>query len=140
MRVQHSRLFALTFVVASFGLGGTGCTTKRHAMPPTDAAPNETAPLTNAEIEAVVGTGLGEMRTCFSMLLVNRHGSQGVLTLQWIVQGNGTVEGVVPSHSDFSPGETAQLLDCLAPKVLALPFPRTRGEKSLRITYPFVVK
>ena len=116
------------------------CQSRPPPVVDTAARPRETAPLTNEEIEAVIASRLGEMKSCFAGLLVEAHGPRGVLTLRWVVQGDGDVDDVEMVHTDFEPAQTAQLARCLEPMVSNLAFPRTRGGRALRITYPFVVK
>ncbi|MCA2960009.1 MAG: AgmX/PglI C-terminal domain-containing protein [Silvanigrellales bacterium] len=116
------------------------CQSRPPPVVDTASRPGETAPLTNEEIEAVIASRLGEMKTCFAGLLVEAHGPRGVLTLRWVVQGDGEVDDIETVHTDFEPAQTSQLERCLEPLVSKLPFPRTRGARALRITYPFVVK
>lgn len=131
----------LVSVVALGGLGMLGsCTTRRAPRPAPAGDPLETAPLTNTEIEAVIGSRMGELKSCFATLLVDARGPTGAVTLQWIVQGDGEVTDVAVVQSDFHGRDKALLMECLEPRVRDLPFPSTRGGRSLRITYPFVVK
>lgn len=118
----------------------TACTTRRPPRPVPVGDPLETAPLTNTEIEAVIGSRMGELKACFATLLVDGRGPTGAVTLQWIVEGDGGVDDVAVVQSDFHGRERSLLMECLEARIRDLPFPSTRGGKSLRITYPFVVK
>jgi hypothetical protein len=129
--------FTLTLALASTLVG---CVTPREQRPAAPDVRGETAPLTNVEIEAVITSRLADMKTCFAGLLNVAEGARGVLTLRWIVGGDGHVTDVEVVESDFTGTVGEDLTRCLVPKVEALPFPRTRGGASLRITYPFVVK
>jgi len=97
-------------------------------------------PLTTQEVDAVIGSRLAAMKSCFAAMLKGTSGPRGVLTMSWIVSGNGQVENVQTQSTDFSTRETAELTGCLDPMILALPFPSTRGGRALRVTYPFTVK
>lgn len=118
----------------------SACQSRPTPVVDTATRPGETAPLTNEEIEAVIGSQLADMKTCFARLLVEKTEARGVLTLRWVVEGDGEVADVETLHSDFDAKVTKDLARCLQPKVSNLPFPATRGKKALRVTYPFVVK
>lgn len=134
---------ALCVARASLVLAGlvlAACATRPPPRPVPAGDPLETAPLTNTEIEAVIGSRMGELQSCFATLLVDAQGPTGALTLQWVVEGDGEVTDVTVLQSDFHGRDLDLLMECLEPRIQALPFPSTRGGKSLRITYPFVVK
>ena len=117
-----------------------GCQTPSPVEEP-DLEPRPShPPLTTQEIDAVIGSKLGQMKSCFAFLLKGTSGPQGVLSKSWIVRGDGQVDEVRTQASDFDAKVTAELGLCLDPMIFALPFPVTRGKRALRITYPFTIK
>ena len=137
---HHLTSLYRTFNFALSTLLLVGCQTpSREKEPDLESRPSH-PPLTTQEIDAVIGSKLGLMKSCFASLLKGTSGPQGVLSKSWIVSGDGQVKEVRTQTSDFDAKVTAELGLCLDPMILALPFPATRGNRALRITYPFTVK